>query len=322
MDKQAKHVQPRPRLGRGLSSLIANSAELSADDDRTYQHVTGLPPVKAAPRAAPVGQPREIPLDDIAPNPFQPRRQFNPDELAELTESIVRQGVVQPLIVAKGQEGAERPYVMIAGERRLRAARQAGLTTVPCVIRQATGQQMLEWALIENIQRADLNPLERAQAYRDYMDRFNLTQSEAAERLGQPRATVANYLRVLDLGDETQRMLIEGALTFGHAKLLAGLADPARQLRLSRKVVKGCLSVRQLESLIAEGASPEAAPRVPRAKAPYIADLEQRLTQAVGSRVTIHPGRAKHSGRIVIEYYSLDDFDRIAGALGLRTEET
>jgi ParB family chromosome partitioning protein len=126
----------------------------------------------------------------------------------------------------------------------------------------------------------------------------------------------------MDLCDEIQRMLIDGTLTFGHAKLLAGLADPARQLRLARKTVNGCLSVRQLESLIAEGASPEAAPSVPRAKAPYIADLEQRLTQAVGSRVTIHPGRAKHSGRIVIEYYSLDDFDRIANTLGLRSEDT
>jgi ParB family chromosome partitioning protein len=318
MENQAKHVQSRPRLGRGLSSLIVNSAELSAADDRTYQHVTGLPPVQSASH----GQPQEIPLDQIAPNPFQPRRQFDPEDLAELAESIRLQGVLQPLIVAKGQEGSERPFVLIAGERRLRAARQVGLTAVPCITRQATTQQMLEWALIENIQRADLNPLERAQAYRDFMDRFNLTQAEAAARLGQPRANVANYLRILDLCDEIQGMLTNGSLTFGHAKLLAGLADPTRQLRLARKVVNGCLSVRQLESLLADAtAAPPAGSGTPHSKAPYLADLEQRLSQAVGSRVTVRPGRAKHSGRIVIEYYSLDDFDRIASVLGMPGEE-
>jgi len=318
--KQSRSIHDRPRLGRGLSSLIVNSAEQAADD-RAYQHVTGLPPVETI-QHAPPGQPQETPIGQIAPNPYQPRRQFKPEELAELTDSILRQGVLQPLIVARAQEGAEHPYVLIAGERRLRAARQAGLSAVPCVIRTATSQQMLEWALIENIQRADLNPIERAAAYRDYMERFNLTQAEVAERMGQPRATIANYLRILDLQDVIQQMLIDGTLTFGHAKLLAGLADPTRQLRLARKVVNGCLSVRQLEALLTEPTEAPPSVQPARTKAPYIADLEQRLTQALGSRVTIHPGRAKNSGRIVIDYYSLDDFDHIANVLGMKTEET
>ena len=319
MNKQTRPIHDRPRLGRGLSSLIVNSAEQSADD-RAYQHVTGLPPVETI-QHAPPGQPQEISIDQIAPNPYQLRRQFKPEELAELTDSILRQGVLQPLIVAKSQEGADQHYVLIAGERRLRAARQAGLSTVPCVIRAATGQQMLEWALIENIQRADLNPVERAAAYRDYMERFNLTQAEVAERMGQPRATIANYLRILDLQDDIRQMLIDSTLTFGHAKLLAGQADPARQLRLARKVVNGCLSVRQLEALLAEPTEAPPSAQPARTKAPFIADLEQRLTQALGSRVTIHPGRDKNSGRIVIDYYSLDDFDRIANVLGMKTEE-
>ena len=333
MAKIAKPVNARPRLGRGLSSLIVNSAEM-ANDDKEYQHVTGLPPIApaqaaATPQSPPQGasNPQEIPIDSIAPNPFQPRRQFSEEELRELADSVVQQGILQPLIVASGADPiADHPYVLIAGERRLRAARLAGLQTVPCVVRQATRQQMLEWALVENIQRADLNPLERANAYRDFMDRFNLTQAQIAERVGQPRPTVSNYLRLLDLCDELQQMLITGHLTFGHAKVLGSLAgSPQRQVELARKIASDGLSVRQVEGMLAaelavsnDGGPLRARPRRERLKPSYVRDLEERLTAAVGTRVAIHPGRAKHSGRIVIDYYSLDDFDRIAGLLGVR----
>jgi len=194
---------------------------------------------------------------------------------------------------------------------------------VPCVIRQASRRQILEWAIIENIQRADLNPIEKARAYQDYIDRFHLTQADAAERLGQPRTTVANYIRLLELHDDIQKMLIDGALSFGHAKILAGLAGQAdKQLALANKIIAEGLTVRDLERLLAPPApSPAAEPKPATLKPAYIRDLEERLTHAVGTRVAIQQARAKNKGKIVIEYYSLDDFDRITSSLGLRAEE-
>ena len=317
---------PRPRLGRGLSSLIVNSAP---------------PPVVAAPEAQPqpattegtymaVTAPtisadsiRKIAIEKISPNPYQPRRQFDPEQLSQLAQSISQQGILQPLVIAESVEGDGHPFVLIAGERRLRAAKQAGLAEVPCVVRKATRQQMLEWAIIENIQREDLNPVERALAYRDYMDRFTLSAADAAQKLGQPRTTVLNYLRILDLCDEIQKMLLDGTLSFGHAKVLAGVAgDPDRQIALAKRVIHETLSVRQLEALAAAApaAKQDAPARPTRIKAAYLRDLEEQLTRAVGTRVNILPGKAKNSGRLVVEYYSLDDFDRIVKGLGLTVE--
>ncbi|HAU37179.1 MAG TPA: chromosome partitioning protein ParB [Phycisphaerales bacterium] len=334
MAKQPKHIPPKPRLGRGLSSLISSSAALAADDPpvelaeaepvaapKTRDYA---PAVSPAQPARPAGEPLEIPTGEICSNPYQPRREFREEDLADLAASIAQQGILQPLVVA-ANDGAQgdAAYVLIAGERRLRAAKRLGLERVPCVVRTATQRQMLEWALIENIQRSDLNPIERAKAYHEYMDRFQLTQAEAGERLGQPRTTVANYLRMLELSDDLQKMLVEGQLSFGHAKVLASLAGKSDvQLALARKVVRSALSVRQLEQLVARHLQPAAGQpaRKGRNKPPYLLDLEDQLTQAVGTHVSIVAGRAKHSGKIVIEYYSLDDFDRIAGRLGLRTE--
>jgi len=315
------------RLGRGLSSLIGSSTSQPARHGR-YEPVRQLPtPAQAAPvpsSAGPTAQ--QVAVEAIAPNPYQPRRRFDADELSGLADSIARQGVLQPLIVAPApRTDADRPYVLVAGERRLRAARHAGLADVPCIIRQASREQLLEWALVENIQRTDLNPLERAEACRHYMDRFGLTQAQVAEHLGQPRASVANYLRILDLCEEVRQLILAGSLSFGHAKVLAGLgATPGRQTALAREVAEKELSVRQLEGLIATQAARAREPKrstAGRTKPPYIVDLEERLTQAVGTRVIIQPGRAKNSGRLVIEYYSLDDFDRITAGLGLAETE-
>jgi ParB family chromosome partitioning protein len=178
---------------------------------------------------------------------------------------------------------------------------------------------MLEWALVENIHRTDLNPIERARAYRQYLDRFGLTQAHAAERLGQARATIANHLRVLDLHHDVRQLVADGKLSFGHARALAGLLDePDRQLALAQRAVKQGLSVREVEKLVADGASPvRPASGESRAKPAYLRDVEERLTRAVGTKVSVQPGRRKHTGRITVEYYSLDDFDRIASALGL-----
>ncbi len=244
-----------------------------------------------------------------------------------MAESVRQQGILQPLIVAQSGRGEDaQQYILIAGERRLRAARRIGLETVPCVVRQASRQQMLEWALVENIQRADLNPIERAEAFRQYMDRFSLRQQDVAAKLGLPRATVANCLRMLDLCETIQGMIRQKMLSSGHAKVLAGLmGDQPRQLALAPKVVAEGLSVRQLEQLISPPAkSPQKAPQADgqgaRRKPPYLLDLEEQLAEAVGTRVKIMPGRAKHAGRIVVDFYSLDDFDRITAKLGLQVQ--
>lgn len=324
----AKTTQSSPRLGRGLSSLISNSVR-TARQQGAYETDADDPAVASEKTPRQLGNTADIPLDNIAPNPYQPRRAFNDAELAELAESIAQQGIIQPLIVAHATTAdAEQPYVLIAGERRLRAARLAALDAVPCVIRQADERQMLEWALVENIQRTDLNPIERATAYRDYIDRFSLTQLDAGQRLGQPRATVANYLRVLDLQMDVQDLVKAGSLSFGHAKVLAALLDsPRRQTDLARRTVADGLSVRQLERLVAAGKrgaietdTQQPAPKhMPPA---YVLDMEERLTQAIGTKVSIRPGRAKHTGTIQVEYYSLDDFDRISASLGLRPDES
>ena len=317
-DRTAHPARKKPRLGRGLSSLIVNSAVPPAQGQYAAEHAAPL----AARPAAPAEPPREIKLDQIAPNPYQPRQQFSDEHIAELAESIRAQGVLQPLLVAPlAEPDGDRAFAVVAGERRLRAARQAELKTVPCVVRQATPQQMLEWAMIENIQREDLNPVEQARAYRDYMDRFSLTQAQVAERLGQPRATVANYLRILDLSDPVQQLLLADELTFGHAKVLAGLAgQPARQLALAKRAARNSLSVRQLEGLIAStrpDAPPVKAGRSRADKPAYIRDLQDQLTRHIGTKVTIAPGRAKDTGKVVIDYYSLDDFDRIVHGFGV-----
>ena len=338
MDKQVKIVAQKPRLGRGLSSLIGSTtatyglaegqvqgtspalADASGSEAKAPINVPVVPP-------APQGKPREIPVGEIAPNPYQPRREFRPQDLAELSESITQQGVIQPLVVVVSEAAdSDAKYVLIAGERQLQAARMAGLATVPCVVRHATKQQMLEWALVENIQRADLNPMERAQAYREYMDRFSLGQADAAAKLGEPRTTIANHLRLLELSDEIQQLVGGGSLSFGHAKVLCSVADPAARQILASKVVAEGLSVRQLEGMISvlqapkERGSVPAASKASRSKPPYIRDLEERLTQVVGTHVAIQPGRAKHTGRVVIDFYSLEDFDRISGSLGLRVD--
>lgn len=330
MNKQSRNVNSPSRLGRGLSSLINSSA---ATED------TGGPPLTRAAgyvaedvgvpieSASISGEPLEVRVDEIAPNPHQPRRTFQPEALAELTASIRQQGVLQPVLVVRSVGGgSQSPYVLIAGERRLRAARLAGLETIPCLVRKANEQQMLEWSLIENIQRSDLNAIERAQAYRHYMDRFGLTQAEVAERTGESRPNVANYLRTLDLCDGVQEMLVSGELTFGHARALAGLAGRSElQERLAKRIVEGMMSVRQAEQMVAaardgQAEAPGGSRKDGRAKPPYVLDLESQLTRAIGTRVVIRPGRAKNTGRIVIDYYSIDEFERIAGSLGLQPE--
>lgn len=312
------------RLGRGLASLMSNTRDLAPE--------LASPPAAAGPvedpRYIPVKpgqddrkaeQTTELAVEAIKPNPYQPRKDFDPTELEELSSSIAKQGVLQPLLVARLD--GDGVYTLIAGERRLRAAKKAGLQTVPCLIRTASREQMVEWALIENVQRSDLNAVELAKAYREYLDRFSATQQDLAEHIGQPRSTVANYLRLLDLTDEVLSLVSQGELSFGHAKVLAGLVGRAQQQALlAQQVIKEGLSVRALEeriaTLAAEPAATGTTQRLPGTKSQYILDVERQISQAIGTKVQVRPGRSKNMGRITLEYYNLDDFDRIVGALG------
>lgn len=327
------------RLGRGLASLMASTrtaapaspdlpaAAPAAPPDSPAQYVPVRPqpqPVQVA--VAPDRSPLELPIDAIGPNPYQPRRTFLDADLADLASSIRRDGVLQPLLVVPQLDGKPGAYTLIAGERRLRASRLAGKATVPCIVKSATIEQMLEWALVENIQRSDLNPLERALAYRDFMDRFHATQQEVADRLGQPRSTVANYLRILDLCDVAQKLVVDGTLSFGHAKVLATVAgQEALQIALAKKVAEGGLSVRHLEQLVAASlGKPMQEPKkdrpAPAGKSQHILDLERQISRSIGTKVVIRPARPKNTGRILIEYYNLDDFDRILESLGATLE--
>jgi len=314
MSSKSASASPKKRLGRGLSSLISQT---------TKPEPTTKPVVEA--EVLKTSQ-SEIAIESIETNPYQPRSEFNDEKLEQLAQSIRQQGILQPLLLAGSDSpDADKPYRLIAGERRLRAAKLAGLEVVPAVIKPATSQQMLEWALIENIHREDLNPIERAKAYREYLDKFNLTQTQAAEKLGQPRATIANILRLLDLCDFVQELILVGQLSLGHAKVLAGLSGQIEiQQELAKITVAENLSVRALESLLSKhqkkAAPAEVLSKKRAPKSALILDLEERLLQSLGTRVSIRPARKANSGRIVIDYYSVDDFDRIASMLGIPHE--
>lgn len=291
-------------LGRGLSALIRDT------------------PVESEPVAAPHGGagPLMVDLSQIRPSPFQPRRVFAREALEELTLSIREHGVLEPLLVRKVDEG----YELIAGERRWRASQEAGLKQVPVVLRVASDREALELGLIENLQRADLNPIEEAEGYQVLADKFSLTQEEIAKRVGKGRASVANALRLLALPKEVRKFITEGLVSSGHAKVLMGLSTDLEQCRFAERVIKDGLSVRDLEKIV------EHARRVPRKKTPgkedipssHMVYLTDKLHQHFGTSVHIQPCRTTANGRKVkgsvqIDFYTNDDLDRILDLLGL-----
>jgi ParB family chromosome partitioning protein len=261
---------------------------------------------------------REISLDSISPNPFQVRSAWDQKELADLAESIRANGVLQPIIVRRTGPG----YQLIAGERRFRAAQLASLTTIPAMVRTASDEQMLEWALVENIHRTNLNPIERATAYQGYLSTFSLTQSEAAARLGEDRSVIANYLRLLDLPEEIKQLLAEGQLTMGHARAILALPTDELRRKLANRAMAGRLSVREVERLVRRylTGTDEARVKV-QPKPAHILDLERKLSSELGTKVSIETRRGGQRGKIIIEFYSLDEFDRMTERLGLAAVE-
>jgi ParB family chromosome partitioning protein len=246
----------------------------------------------------------ELPISAISRNPYQPRQAFEQTQLDELAASISEHGVLQPVLVTEIAGG----YRLIAGERRLRAAEMAGLERIPALVRSADESAQLSWALIENMQRSDLNALEEATAFRQLIDEFGLTHDEVAARVGRSRPAVANTLRLLDVAPQVKDALVRGALTEGHARALAGLEDHAQQASVLMVIESRSLSVRQTEELIRR-MRPDTSARPARERAPDVDRLEQTLRDSLATKVTI--STARKGGRITIEYYDEDDLERL-----------
>jgi ParB family transcriptional regulator, chromosome partitioning protein len=252
-----------------------------------------------------------VSVDNVFPNPRQPRSMMHPEELEDLTSSIREHGVLQPLIVTPGDMDGH--YILIAGERRLQAARLAGLATVPVLIRQATDQQRLELAIIENVQRSDLSALEQAEAYRQLAEDFNLSHEEIAARVGKSRVAVTNTLRLLKLPDAVKNALIEGRVSEGHARALLALSTSEAQTAALRTVISQELNVRQTEELVRRLAGEKPARKLKPSASPEALALEERLRASLGTKVALRSGRK--GGTVTIHYYSDEELNALVGRL-------
>jgi ParB family chromosome partitioning protein len=285
-------MNPRRALGRGLEALIPTGPVVSSSV-------------------------RQVSVDAVSPNPRQPRQHMDAEALAELAASIKEHGLIQPLIVSELEQ--EGRYALIAGERRLQAARLAGLDTVPVIVREATSEQMLELALVENIQRADLNPLEEAAAYQQLTDAFGLTQQQVADKVGKNRVSVANALRLLRLPDFCRGVLASGQISEGHARALLGLEEDEEMMRRALKaVLKQHLSVRQTEELVRRLRISPHSPKATRTRTPEARALEQEFAQALGTKVSLT--QSKKGGRLVIHYYSEEELQGLYELLVQRSQ--
>lgn len=307
----------RPHLGRGLEALLGpiNLNPSTEDLDTALPETSKYTLDKELSKSK-----SELPLSELHPNPFQPRQFWNDDDLRDLAESIRHNGIVQPILVRPTAGGH---FEIIAGERRFRAAQMVGLTTVPVLIRKATDEQMLELALVENIHRTDLNPIERANAYKNYLHTFSLNQTEAAQRLGEDRSVISNYLRLLELPQDLQDMLIGNQLSMGHARAILALQDDDIRRKLANRAMAGRLSVREVERIVRKILQKaQESPSQKKEKAAYILDLENQLQTILGTKVRIESSKRGHKGRIIIDYYSLDEFERLTEKMGLSSTET
>ena len=274
----------RSGLGRGLDALIP-----IGDSELPASGVT------------------QIPLDKISPNPRQPRANFDPDELTELASSIREHGVIQPLIVTQGEK--PKQYTLITGERRLLAAREAGLNSVPAILRDVSDQELVELALVENVQRADLSPLEAAEAYRQLSEEFNLSHEDIAVRVGKSRVTITNTIRLLKLPPAVQKAVAEGHISEGHARALLALPAPQSQSAALQTVIRQDLNVRQTEELVRR-LSGEKTRLPPKAEqSPEVLDLQGRLRERLGTKVSLN--RRRKGGTMVIHYYSDEELNAL-----------
>lgn len=292
----------RPALGRGLDALLA-------------------PPKPVAVDGAPRGSLRQVPIEQIVPNPFQPRSTFDPEKIRDLADSIRQKGILQPVLLrAKAGGGFE----LVAGERRWRAAQEAGLREIPAVLRELDDREMLEAAVIENVQRDDLNPVEEARSYQRLTTEFGLTQDDLARSIGRSRVAITNALRLLKLPTEVLKMLERQELSAGHGRALLGLENPAGQITLAREAARKSLSVRDVEARVRRIQKERQAPRSKGDVASLAADAAEwqgRLSSHVGLKVRLVP-RNTTSGRVEFFYQSLDEFQALCSKLGLETEQS
>jgi ParB family transcriptional regulator, chromosome partitioning protein len=281
-------------LGKGLDALLQDTS-------------------RPAPAATPSGDSGviEAPINKIFPNPQQPRQIMKEEQLRELADSINEHGIIQPLIVTYDE--AKDQYILIAGERRLRASTLAGLETVPVLVREATNQQQLELALIENVQRSDLTALETAEAYEHLRKEFSLSHDDIAERVGKSRTAVTNTLRLLKLSSVVKQALAEDQITEGHARALLALSTKQGQAAALQSIIKQGLNVRQTEELVRKLSGEKPAPKLRKAPSPEILELEQQLRTHFGTKVTLSHG--KKGGSVIIHYYSNEELDALMGRL-------
>ena len=291
----APYDPKRRALGKGLDSLLP----------RAHTPAPVPPPTDAD-----GGRPREIPLDQIEPNPFQTRSQINQEQLAELAASITANGVVQPILVRPLVNGR---YQLIAGERRWRASEKAGKETIPAILRQVSDEQAMEITIVENLQRADLNPMEQARAFERLSREFHMTQEQMAVRTGKDRATVANFLRLLRLPQGVQSRVESGELTFGHARALLAFEHAEEMEKAAQRVSSLSLSVRQTENYVQGLIHPERKsqkePKPEPQVDPNVREVQEQLQRALGLKVHIEDRNGR--GRVIIEYAKLDDFDTL-----------
>lgn len=297
----------RKPLGRGLSALLGESEvrPFAADAEQTSSERVS-----------------EIEISQISGNPSQPRTRFDEKALDELASSIVANGIVQPVVLRRVGD----QYQIVAGERRWRAAQRAGLHRVPAIIKQVDDDRLLEIALIENIQREELNPIEEANAYRKLIDTIGLTQEQLSERVGKERSLIATMLRLLKLPREVQQLIEEGKLTAGHGRALLLSDDRSQQIRTARIIIEKQMSVREAERSIKRGRSESTATVADKAVSepadPNLRAAETKMKRALGTNVKIRPSAKRNSGKIEIEYYSTDDLDRLFRLLTAERDQT
>ena len=288
----------RKALGKGINALIPDFE-------------IGVPEPGVSGKQG-VTQTRELLIDEISPNRFQPRKYFDDDKLEELVTSIRENGILQPVVVQKSETG----YELVAGERRWRASKKAGLKKIPAMIREVSDTKALELAIIENIHREDLNPIEEAEAYKRLAEDFSLTQEMIAEKVGKSRAAIANILRLLNLSRNIQENLISGKLSMGHARALLGLDNTGQMQAMCQEILKQGLTVRQTESKVNRLKKPEILKLASSMKKKniFIKDLEKELERKLGTKVEVSP--KKNGGKLVVSYYSDDDLERIQNLIG------
>jgi len=341
----------KPRLGRGLSSLMSQPVAVSppaaatdpADPTGDGVEVGGADAAESAPGSPAAGGAADLEagsssdggnasgvsadggiqylaIDAIEPNPHQPRQRMAPGPLRRLAESIRQDGVMQPIVVRPAE--AAGAYELVAGERRWRAAQEAGLDTLPAIVRELSDRQLAEWALVENLQREDLDAIEKARAFERVVETFHVKHDELASRLGIDRSTLANTLRLLELPEPIQRAVRDQHLAAGHARALLALPDDEARIALAERAIAGGWSVRMVEAAVKRAASAAApSPERPVAQRPaHLADLEAQIAQQLNTKVQLKSGRKKGSGALTLHFYSLDEFDALLDKLGVHLD--